>query len=131
MAKLPQIVRLSREDYRGAPAWFEKLISVLNIFIVSVYNALANGLTFGENIRSLVVTFEITASTNSTETKTSIPMPSWKPTGVFLVQALESTSQPLYAAPGVSWKLGQGKIDITAIHGLTSGRKYTITLIVI
>lgn len=131
MAKLPQISRLSREDYRGAPPWFEKLLIVLNMFINSVYQALSGNLTMGDNIRAAVQTISITASTTSTATTTSIPLPVWKPMGVFIIQCLDSTSEPLYAAPGVSWKIGQGKIDITAFHGLTSGHKYTITMVVI
>ena len=131
MAKLPQITKLSREDFRGAPAWFDGLANIINLFMSTIYYALQGQLTFTENIRAVVRTITVTASTTSTATTTSIPLPVWKPTGVFIVQCLDSTSEPLYAAPGVSWKIGQGKIDITAFHGLTSGHKYTITLIVI
>ena len=52
MAKTPLIKRIAMEDYSELPAEmkqpFEKLVGQLNMFFISVFNAIDGGLTFGQ-----------------------------------------------------------------------------------
>lgn len=131
MSKLPQISRLMREDFREAPNWIDKLIVTLNIFMSAIYYALDGQLTFTDNVRSVLKTFTLTAASTASGNTIKLPLPNWKPTGVMIIQVLDNSGDTLLAAPGVSWAIGQNVINIQAIHGLTAGHKYTVTLLIV
>lgn len=134
MAKLPSIVRLSREDYKDAPSWFERFLTPMNTFIRTVYEALNGNLTFGDNVAGFEKEFTITAGAAATDNTATFSYSLKKEArGLLLMRATQTADNytPVAAAVGLSWRKGNGEIIIDAISGLTNGNQYTIRVLVI
>lgn len=59
MARLPTFKRFSREDFKGAGSWIDKLIEPLNEFMNSIVSALNSSLTFQANMNCEVRSFQV------------------------------------------------------------------------
>jgi len=135
MAGLPTQRRLSREDFPGAPSWFDVVMGVVNGFMNDVYLALNGTLTFGANVSGLIKSFRITAgATADTNTFTFTHAMKKKPEGVILiaVTAVTNNYAPVTSAVSLSWRMNDvGQIVIDAITGLTNGTIYDVRVLVV
>lgn len=135
MAGLPTQRRLSKEDFPGAPSWFDRAIGVLNGFMQDVYQALAGNLTFGANVSGMIKVFTLIAGAAATDnTFTFTQSLKKRPEGCIPIQvtALTDNYSPVASAVGLSWRLNSdGQVVIDAITGLTNGTTYEIRVLVI
>jgi hypothetical protein len=134
MAGLPTIRRIMREDFRDAPAWLDRLIYPLNLFLDSVYTALNKNLTFGDNIRAQIKTYQLTAGVASTNNAFTFTTTLARPQGVILLSVIQqgSTYVPLTEAVSIpSWRSSDGVVYIDSVTGLTAGQLYNVTVLVI
>ena len=137
MAKLPQIKRISLEDFKDAPkeikGVLEKLIFILNGFLTAVYDALAGNLSAPDNIIAVFKQFEITAGANPEDNTFNFTHNlRTRPQACYVVKAEEvaGTTNPITSAVYVSWHLSedQSQIEIDSISGLTNTNMYRITV---
>jgi hypothetical protein len=134
MSTLPPINRISKEDLKDAPAWIDRLLYPLNLFFDSVYRGLNHSLTFQENIDSQQISFSLTAGAaalNNTA-KFTVDMKN-KPTGLLLKSAtlVAGNYTPIGQPVFVEWYYESGFINVTAISGLTVGKVYNFTILLI
>lgn len=134
MAALPQIKRLTREDFKDAPDWINRLLYPINLFFDAVYSALNKGLNFQQNFAAQIQSFTITAGVAATDnTANFILTMTTKPQGLILLNAsLQNGSlTPIGAAVYLDWNYDGTNINISSITGLTNGTIYTFTVLVI
>lgn len=130
---LPIIKRIVAEDFPDQNSWIGKLITPLNQALDSVNKLLNKQLTFQDNFLAQVKQLEFAMSATATPLyfKCTLPV---RPSGLFVVNAVESTgdSSKITGTVGVVWEYTQdGRVKINAIYGLTNGRTYTLTFVVI
>lgn len=130
MALLPQLKRLSAEDFKDAPPWFMRLLYPLNLFMISVYSALNNQLTFESNMLSQIRSATLNGS--SPTAQFTWPYAS-APIGVTVISALDISPFPLLIKQAVTcaWSYSAGVVNIENVTGLTNGRNYSVTFLVI
>ena len=129
MASLPQLKRFLQEDFPDQP-WIGKLFYPLNLFMNAVYSALNNSLTFQDNLLSQIKTLSVNGSSPTVQF-------TWKfstnPVGVLILRALDSSSSPTVVTSAVTcdWSFSSGVVTINNITGLTAGKTYSVTFLVI
>lgn len=127
--------KLTRNDFPEAPVWIDKLLVPLNQFMNEVRLILDRRVDFVTNIPAQLISLTITAGAAATNNTASILCTmKTKPFGCFIVQAVqdEAVHTPLTAVAQIgSWYYDAGNIQITSIVGLTSGKKYELTILVI
>lgn len=135
MASLPPFKQFLPEDYEGAPNWFSKFLSNLNIFTLSLYNAVDGNLNVFTNLAEARFTLNVTGG--SSATSWTGPTSFKNPLGVQLndlwITRIVIDGQPVYtpntATIGpIDWQASTTTVQINAIPGLTNGTQYTITL---
>ena len=129
--KLPPISKIAREDLSEAPSWINGIITPVNIFMESVYQALNRSITDKENIACHIK--ELTYVTPSTyPTMPNVEFTSdlkIKATGVQLLQIYEKSNYtPPSLAVYVPWVENDGKIVIYPITGLAASKVYILRL---
>lgn len=137
MAALPTIKQVTREDLREAPDWIERLLTPLNQFMASVFQALNGDLTFGTNIRASIR--ELRFNTSATYSTGDFPELAFasglkvKANGCLILQLNESTDpeEPLTGASVANWIERNGRIVVKYISGLENSKKYTVRFLVI
>lgn len=133
MGAIPQLKRLSREDFKDAPAWFGRFLDLLSTFIGDVSGALGGQLD-ASNLRKQ---FEPMTVTTKAVLADSFPL-TFKnrlgaaPKKVALVRCIPETLPTSWvgvAAVGVpAWDLtSAGLIRIRYIGGLAVSTKYQLT----
>lgn len=129
----PKIQRLSREDFKDAPNWINRLLGWLNEFIEYVTTAMSKNVTFDENIQSQIKTFSVVAGAAADNTLSFMSILRVTPRGVLLMRAVDQVGNytPVGAAVGIDWRYEGGSVFITSISGLTAGHTYEITVLVI
>jgi hypothetical protein len=130
----PKIKRLSREDFKEAPAWIDRLLYWLNVLIEYVTLAFNKNITFDENIQSQIKTFSLTAgAAASNNTIQFMATMAVVPRGLILMRVVDQVGNytPVGAAVGIDWRYEAGNIFITSISGLTSGHVYDVTVLLI
>lgn len=131
MAVLPVLQRLTREVLQEAPAWIDRLIQPLNVFMENIYYALNHGLTLSENMSGTFKQFQILAGASPTDNTYAFPV-SQNPIGLNLmkVQNSDGSYTAFSNAVFISWNYINGKVSINAVTGLTNGTKYNFTVYV-
>ena len=140
MAKTPLIKRIAMEDYSELPAEmkqpFEKLVGQLNMFFISVFNAMDGGLTFGDNVTGQWKQFTVTAPAAGNTTYLFLT-DVYSPRGVSIEKIHDITTgtyTPISASVSLSWTIYTAnnlkQIFIENITGLTANHKYDITVLV-
>lgn len=128
MAKLPAYRGIQGDEISG-PDGLGRMSRVINAFMQSVHSALGKRLTFTDNMEATWKTFSLTAGSDFPYTfrhgLTTVK-------AVLLASVHESnkTSAPV-AAYGLDWELNGESVRLKSIQGLTSGTKYSITLLVL
>ncbi len=132
MASPLSISRLTREEFKDAPAWINPLLSWLNQLMEQLAFAQNGQLTFEENLRTRVKTFSLLAGA-APENNTSSFTCDLKvaPKMLFLGRAVQvgGNYTPITAAVSVSWRYESGMVYIMAVTGLTAGQTYDLTVL--
>lgn len=134
MAFLPPFRKIGLEDIKGAPAWAQSMVNILNDFMEFVYGAMNRNLSVTGNLRqefkSFVILAGATADLNKFRFATSIKA---KPSGVMPIscQQVAGTYVILTSAVTIpSWRWESGEVIIESITGLTNGANYQIAVLV-
>jgi hypothetical protein len=134
MAALPVIKRIQRDDLKEAPAWIDRLIYPLNLFMEAVYYALNKNITFEDNILSQRVSFELTAKAAASDNKYvfAVTMKS-VPKMVILGKCEEDAAvfTPIGGAVWIDWTYSEGTVRIESISGLSVGNTYKFELLLV
>jgi hypothetical protein len=129
MAKLPPVKRLSVEDFnKDDQPLMEKLLEPLNMYLESVYYALNKNITFTDNIASQVQTVTVTAPVTDLTIANTLGAPC---KGILVVNAtnIDQPTERLATPPFVQFTNTTQGIKLTNVTGLTSGKKYELTII--
>lgn len=125
---LPPVWRFDFGDYSSLGTVFQKFLSNINLFTLSVYNLMNKGISF-ENMQRAIYSTTVTAGTLTPlvfVNPLTIP-----PSGVSLVKVLlvGKTNTALTSAVSAANFFYDGKnINVLNITGLTSGSIYDISL---
>lgn len=132
--KLPTAKKILREDLKDAPDWVSGIITPVNSFMETVYQAMNKNMTLQENISSFVK--EITYKTPSTYPTMEVisfqnELKS-KPIGVMLMQIYDkSTYSPVLNSVYIPWIVNdKGGIEIHPITGLAADKTYMVRLVI-
>jgi len=140
MANLPSVRRITREDLRGAPEWVNNLLLPLNSFMESVYSALDQNLTLGDNVSAAVTSISFktrsdygTASplTDGFEMQTLANPLRYRPKAVAIGGVVEKEKFSILTDPVyLHWEYLNGQIRIKYVAGLQPSKKYDINLLI-
>lgn len=128
--KLPVSQQLSRQDFPEAPQWISKLLYPLQLFMTNVLNALRQQLTLQDNMSAVIQQFTITAGPLATDNIYTFPFTLGRQPVQLTASATngDGTYTPIYLQ--VSWNYINQQIVINGMTGLTSTKKYNITVVV-
>lgn len=128
MANLPRLKRFVTEDFQSQKEWIGSLLDPLNQLIDTIYEALNKGLTFRENVRSVVKTLDFTQATSAYPIKFPWGLRGTGPTALMVARVVYNSTAPTTTV-GCDWEFDGENISIKSFFGLTTGEKYKITLI--
>lgn len=135
MAMPPSVRQITREALGDAPAWMDKLLQPLNLFLRQVGDALANNLD-GQNLAESYLDLQVTEG--QSVASFVAPLRGRVPKAVLVVKATAlgsggtpgtPPSGPVYvdwASTTVDAKPG---VAIAQVFGLAPGARYTLTLL--
>lgn len=125
---LPPVWRFDYGDYSGLGAIFQKFLANLNLFTLSVYNALNGGIGFSNMQRTIYSATVVAASTTTLSFVNPLAI---APSGVSVVKVLLTGSTATAIANAVTacnWYYDGKNINVLNIAGLTAGSTYQISL---
>lgn len=127
----PRFKALSREDFRGAPSWFEPLFILLNEVLGGVVRGLAQGLTRRENFASgiqedIVFTSDGSGFLMNHPVKNQLP---FRPSHCWVTRLARDDGAALLAPWSMSWKLNQKNQLEVSMQGLDDTAKYVMSLV--
>lgn len=132
MSRPLSISRLSREDFKDAPGWFDRLLAWLNQFVEQTAFALNGNLTFDQNIQAQIKAFSLAAgaaAANNTLTFTTTLKVFPRLLLVGSVVQRSGNYVPITSAVSVFWRYENGVVFITSITGLTAGLTYDFVIL--
>lgn len=127
-SNLPPVWRFDFGDYSALGTVFQKFLSNLNLFTLSIYNLVNGGIGFS-NMQRTIYTTSVTAG--STTPLIFVNPLAIQPTGVSLVQVLlkgKTNAAIANAVTASNWFYDGKNINILNIAGLTNGSTYQISL---
>lgn len=128
MAAIPKLKGFLIEDFKEAPAWFQKFIEPLNQYMTSVTNGLSGRLTTQDNFLAYDEPLDFTTNATAANTfplrfKNKL-LGGVKPVSVTVGQLAKNTGASLSAAWSMSWILNPaGEIEIS-FQGLENSTRY-------
>jgi len=128
MAGLQRLKRFVTEDYPSQAEWIGQLLDPLNQFIDTVFGALNKGLTFRENVRSVVKVLEFVEATSAYPMKFAWDLKGGGPTALIVARVVYNSTAPTTTV-GADWSFDGTSISIRDFFGLTNGESYKITVI--
>lgn len=133
--RLPSFKRIFKDDYKEEDKdMISQLAGSLNIALESLFNLSRNKANLLDNIDCTVGDINIEVDSNgkpSSITTLSLRDGQNGVLGLSVINILNNTDNTNYAAPTqVSFNVLSGKIQITAVKGLTAGTNYTLRLII-
>lgn len=120
--------RFTPEDFKeeeDLPSWLEQLFQMLNNVLEEHTDAFQRGLTFGDNFRSEIRTFEIQ---NNTSTPIELQLLKRNPTGAFLIKS------SYYNPAQWAWQPSEGDsltVDVTVKWDTAPSENPTVTFLFI
>lgn len=133
MAQPPSRKRLMTEDFpKEQGTWIGRLLSPLNDFMLSVSAALSNQLTIQENLAMEAKELDVLVEASGTypiKFKTKFNL---KPVALWIGNVVEvaGSPMPITSAVYADWSETNGIISINNLTGLTTGKRYRVTVIV-
>lgn len=134
MASPLKIKRLSREDFKDAPPWIDRLLVWLNQFVEYVALSFNKEITFDDNIQAQIKSFEVLAgATPALCTAQFTSTLRVVPRGVIKIKATQRSGNYVILSSSIDifWRYESGTIFITSVTGLTAGNTYDFTVLVI
>lgn len=134
MSALPPIKRITREDLREAPAWVDRMLYPINLFMDSVYSSLSHLLTFQDNFLSQIQTFQLVAGAAATNNTAKFLLTMKKrPQHMFVLSvSVNNASNITTGGPNaIAWNYDGTNVNIISISGLTNGTTYNVTVLLI
>lgn len=135
MATPPSIRGISRETLGDVPAWMDKLLQPLNLFLRQVSDALSNNLD-GQNLAESYMDLQVTEAV--AVTPFIAPLRGRVPKAVLVVKASPlgtggtpgtPPSGPVYVDWAPTTVDGKPGVSVSQVFGLATGAKYTLTLL--
>lgn len=133
--KLPSQKKILKEDLKDAPSWIDGVITPVNTFMESTYQALNKNITFTENIASFVKEISYTTVAAYPVGQEQIKFQNTlkvRASGVMVMQVYDKSNYT--PAPGpvyIPWVENLGYIQIDTITGLEANKTYMIRLLVV
>lgn len=134
MARLPPFKRFSIESFKEVSEWIGKLLSPLNSFMETVSTALNNGITVEDNMRAEFKTISVRQEASGTYPILFTPKFADRPRSLIVSLVAENSDNPstLTTAVFADWAYtSSGQIAINNLTGLTNGKVYSVTLLVL
>jgi hypothetical protein len=135
MATPPTIRQITREAIGDVPDWFDRVLQPLNQFLQQVGDAVAGGLTVGQNLCQQWLTLTITEGVEI-QPQALPKLRGRAPFGVTVerVQVVSGSVGGEGGAVGILWTAatvdGKPGLSITSVSGLGMGAVITLTLLV-
>lgn len=130
MAALPQLKRLLLESFQDQKDWIGRLLIPLNEFMESVTAAFANGLTFRENVLCQIKELDVSTTSQPQTFRYTL---SSRPLALIKASIVEKAATPatITSAVDIDWEYTGVDIKIKNVSGLTAGKTYKLTVIVL
>lgn len=132
--KISAFKRIVKEDFdeKDQPL-IEKLASIFNLFQEQVYYAFNNNITVDENLNAFTTSFKVRVDANGIpqgngELKSTLKS---RVKGVIVLSVRSYDNSLLTGSPFVSFSTNNNLITINQILGLTPGKDYDITLMIL
>ncbi len=132
MAAPLSISRLSREEFKDAPAWFDRLLAWLNQFLEQTAFALKGNLTLEQNVAAQVKAFSVLAGAGAADNTASFLCTlKTAPRALLAGSVVQRGGNyvAITAAVSVFWRFENGNVLITSITGLTAGQTYDFVVV--
>lgn len=132
MAPPLSISRLSREEFKDAPGWIDRLLGWLNQFLEQVSFSLNGNLTLGQNVQAQVKAFDLVAGAAAADNTLTFTTTLKVAPRLLLVGNVTQRSGnyvPITSAVSVFWRYESGVVYITSITGLTAGQTYDFVVL--
>jgi len=132
--KLPPVQRFQKQNYPESPDWFTRFLQELNSFTEVMWNILNKNITVADNLDAQVYTTTLLAGASaSSNTVNFASTLKHVPQAVIVGGVLDTTAYatPPTAAVWASWTFANPQIQINSISGLTNGRTYQLTFVVL
>lgn len=131
MATPPKFKRFVREDFAGAPAWFEPLFVTLNEVLGAVVDGFSKKLTRSENFASQEKQLEFTtestgASPESLAVRNEL---SFRPKHCWVTSLERADGAAISSAFSMTWTLDQNNQLRLSLQGLSAATKYRMTIV--
>lgn len=135
--KIPSYRRLNKVDYeeKDQPL-IERLSYTVNIGFETLYQALSNRLTFGDNFNGIIRTLKVSTDSNAAlkgNNSISTSGITTQVNGTIVLNLNNLTNPNVYptVAPFISFTQGSGNISINNITGLVASTNYSLTVLVL
>lgn len=131
MAAIPKFKRFAREDFAGAPSWFEPLLVLLNEILGAIVDAFSKKLTRSENLASYEKDVEFTTEADSSApatlaVKNELP---FRPRHCWATFLERADGSALSAAYSFTWTLDQNNQLRLKVQGLSATTKYRMRIV--
>lgn len=129
--KLSTPPQLDRSDFPDAPNWINKLLYPLQLFITQVTSLLTNQITYQDNVSCSIRQVPLLAGVTAADNVVTFPFGlNRQPIGLQLhVVRQDGVYELVY--PQASWNYVNNNIMVNGISGLTSGKIYNLTFVVV
>lgn len=130
VAQLPVVTQLDRSDFPEAPSWISKLLYPLQLFMTAVYTCLTRGLTYQDNMSSVIQRFSIVAGVLPENNTYSFQCSLGRQIVQLTAYCTNSDGSYTPVYPIVSWNFINSQVMINGIQGLTNTKKYEFIVVV-
>jgi hypothetical protein len=124
--------RLLAEEFREQSTWIGRLLQSINDFVQQVTFLSDNKITFKDNLAAQINELDITVQASNNYPIYIKCKFSDKPVGLWVGNAFEVAANPgvLTSPIYVDWEYVNGQIKVNNISGLTSPKRYKITVFI-
>lgn len=135
MSTLPTFKSLQASDFdEQYQDLINKLATIFNNEIQSIFSALNNGVSLKDNILCVVKDVPVVVDANGNTTNTanfSIDVPNMRVRGCTVIRCVNTSNNSLFptGAPFVSYTPGTQQVTINNVTGLIPGQQWTLTVI--
>lgn len=133
MGALPSVKRFYAEDYKESDESFKRFLGQVNLFSEPIYNILNGAVEVSTNTSEEIYTLNVSEASATASDNTFLFTPKkfiGAPNGILVGQCLLSASVPTanIGVVGIDWVWTGSQVSILAIHNLSAGESYTLSL---